>query len=172
MFMHPGEGNGSRFWSMFPFLSAVFCILLTMVPFGLSNGYLSPPSFALVVIYIWILVRPGLMPPGAVFLLGVLQDLVWGGPVGLWGMVFLAVWAFTVSQRQFLDGRGFGLIWATFGVVAIGTGILAWIIASIFYGVPMAVLPIVSQTFLSFAVYPLFAKMVPFFVRRIRVSEY
>lgn len=157
---------------MFPFFSVVFCILLTMVPFGLSSGYLAPPSFALIAIYIWILVRPGLMTPASVFLLGVFQDLVWGGPVGLWGMVFLAVWAFTVSQRRFLEGRGFGLIWAGFGVVAIGSGLLAWIIASVFYGVPMPVIPILSQTVLSFAVYPLFAKMIPFFVRRIAEPGY
>lgn len=167
MFMHPGDGSGSRFWSVFPLLSSVFCILLTMVPFGLSTGYLSPPSFALVAIYIWILVRPDLMPPASVFVLGVLQDLFWGGPVGLWGMVFLAVWVFARSQRQFLEGRGFGLTWATFGVVAIGSGILAWIIASVFYSTPMPVVPILSQTILSFAVYPLFARAAPYFVRRI-----
>ena len=171
MFMHPSEGNGSRFWSAFPFISCIFCILLTMVPFGLSTGYLAPPSFALVAIYIWILVRPGLMPPIAVFALGILQDLFWGGPVGLWGAVFLMVWVFTVSQRQFLDGRDFGVVWGVFGVVAIGSGILAWIIASVFYSAAMPIIPILSQTILSFAVYPLFAKTVPFFIRRIGEAD-
>lgn len=171
MFMHPSASNGSRFWSIFPFLSCVFCILLTMVPFGLSTGYLAPPSFALVAIFIWILVRPGLMPPAAVFTLGVLQDLFWGGPVGLWGGVFLMVWAFTLSQRQFLEGRGFGLAWAVFGVVALGAGVSAWIIASIFYGATMPVIPILSQTLLNFAVYPAFARTVPFFIRRIGEAD-
>ncbi len=166
MFTHTRESSGSRLWSLFPFLSAVFCILLTMVPLGLSTGYLAPPSFSLVAIYIWILARPDLMPPTAVFLLGILQDLFWGGPVGLWGAVFLIVWAFTLSQRQFLAGRGFGLTWATFGVVAIGSSVLAWIIASVFYGTPMPVIPILSLTVLSFAVYPVFARILPFFMRQ------
>lgn len=164
--MHPSDSNGSRFWSLFPFMSTVFCILLTMVPFGLSTGYLAPPSFALIAIFIWILVRPDLMPPAAVFTLGILQDLFWGGPVGLWGAVFLIVWAFTISQRRFLEGRGFGLTWAAFGVVAIGSSILAWIIASVFYGVLMPVIPILSLTVLSFAIYPLFARVAPYFTRQ------
>lgn len=170
MFTHPSQSNSSRLWSLFPFLSAIFCILLTMVPFGLSTGYLAPPSFALVAIFVWTLARPGLMPPSAVFLLGVLQDLFWGGPVGLWGVVFLVVWAFTLSQRQFLAGRSFGLIWAAFGVVAVGSSFLAWIIASIFYSTPMPIIPILSLTILSFAVYPAFARVMPFFTRVIGAS--
>lgn len=170
MFMHLGESRGSRFWSLFPFFSAVFCILLTMVPFGLSTGYLSPPSFALIAIFIWILARPDLMPPAAVFLLGILQDLFWGGPLGLWGAVFLMVWAFTISQRQFLAGRGFGLTWAVFGVAVTGSSALAWVIASIFYSTLMPVIPILSLTILSFAVYPAFAKVAPFFIRKMGES--
>ena len=172
MFMHPSRGNGSIAWAAFPFLSSLFCILLTLVPFGLSNSVLAPPSFTLIAIFIWILVRPSLMPPVAVFILGLLQDLFWGSPVGLWAAVFLVASVITLSQRQFLSGRSFGFTWAVFGIVTVVCEVLAWVIASVYYLTPMPVLPILSQIILSFAIYPLFARMVPFFVRRIGEPEY
>jgi rod shape-determining protein MreD len=172
MFMHRSQGNSSYFWAAFPFLSCLFCILLTMVPFGLSNAYMAPPSFTLVAVFIWILIRPSLMPLAGVGLLGLLQDLVWGGPVGLWGAVFLVAYVLTVSQRQFLSGRGFGFTWAAFGVVIVSCEILAWLIASVFYWTAMPILPILSQTILSFAIYPVFARLSPFFIRRIGEPNY
>lgn len=167
LFMRTTPGTSSYFWAAFPFLSTIFCILLTMVPLGLSSAYLAPPSFALVSIYIWVLVRPSLMSPPAVFVLGLLQDLVWGGPLGLWAAVFLIAYVLTASQRQFLSGRGFGIAWAAFGIVVLVCEVLAWIIASVFYWSPMPILPILSQMLLTFALYPVFARIAPFFVRRI-----
>ena len=167
MFMRSDQGTNNVIWTIVPFFSTVLCILFTMIPLGLSNAFMAPPSFALMAIFTWILVRPSLMPAAAVVVLGLLQDLIWGGPLGLWGVVFLLAYVLTLSQRQFLNGRGFGITWAAFGVVAVVCELLAWIIASLFYWQVMPVLPILSQTILSFAFYPLFGRMAPFFVRHI-----
>ena len=77
----PNTGNREN--NMVPFVSTMVCVLLSMVPFGLSSTVLAPPSFALIAVYLWTLMRPDLMPSWSVFLLGIFQDLLWGGPVGL-----------------------------------------------------------------------------------------
>jgi rod shape-determining protein MreD len=154
------------FWILFPGMTTLACVLLSMVPFGLSTTVLAPPSFGLIAIFLWTMIRPELLPAAAVFALGLLQDLLWGGPMGLWAFVFLLAYVLTLSQRTFLIGRGFGFTWAGFGLVAAIAGLVSWIFAMAFHGQFLLPYPAIVQTVLSAAVYPLFAQLSPWVMRQ------
>ncbi len=123
-----------------PFAVALFCVMFTMLPWGLSSGVVIAPSFALMAVYYWGLYRPDLMPPIAVFLVGLFQDLMSGGPLGLWSLVYLAVYGVVVSQRLFFIGKAFLAIWIGFGVI-------------------LSPLSVLAQAFLSFILYPIAARI-------------
>ena len=160
------------FWTVFPGLTTLACVLLSMVPFGLSTTVLAPPSFGLIAIFLWTMIRPDLLPTGVVFMLGLVQDLLWGGPIGLWAFVFLLAYALTLSQRTFLIGRGFGFTWAGFGLVAIIAGTASWIFAMIIHGQFLMPYPAIVQAVLSAAVYPLFARLSPWVMRHMAESSW
>lgn len=155
------------FWTAFPSLSTLFCVLLSLVPFGLSSTILAPPNFGLIAIFLWTLSRPDLLPSSIVFLIGLLQDLLWGGPFGLWAFVFLAGYGLTLSQRTFLIGREFGFTWVGFGLVVVICSFFAWVVTMLFHGQWLAPYPAIVQGVLSAALYPLFARVTPWFVIRI-----
>src|SRR3546814_20093008 len=59
-------------------------LLLSFVPIGRIFGSSSMPDFALMAIYYWAVVRPNMFPVYAVFVVGLLTDLLSAGPIGLW----------------------------------------------------------------------------------------
>ena len=98
--LHP-----TRFFSsLLPVASALSLTVLVNLPLSLTGGLLPAPVLALSAMYFWTLVRPDLVPPFAVLFIGLFEDLLSGGPPGLWSAGFLAAYAFTDRQRDLLAG--------------------------------------------------------------------
>ena len=76
--------------------------MAAMVPLRVPD--LSPivPSLAIIAIYYWVIYRPDLMPGWAVFLLGLIQDLLGGGPVGVHALVFLLLVATLLTTLRWI----------------------------------------------------------------------
>ncbi len=142
-----------------PFLASIFCVMLTMLPLGLSSSIIVSPAFALMAVFYWALYRPELMPPYAVFLIGFYYDLASAGPIGLWAFVYLVVYGIVLSQRLFFIGRAFLAIWFAFGMVALVAGILAWAVSGLYYGAVVSPVPAFVQALASFVLYPLFGRI-------------
>jgi len=96
--------------------------ILANIPLSIFGGSISPPLFALMPIYFWCLVRPDLMPVAAVFGIGLLEDLLSGGPPGVWTVSFIVTYAFVDRQRDSFAGLA--------GIAAILGFALAVLIAS------------------------------------------
>ena len=116
--------------SLLPCISAVLLMLLVNLPVPLSGG-LPAPLLALTAVYFWALVRPDLMPPFAVLIIGLLEDLFSGGPPGVWATGFMAAYALVDRQRDTLAGLsgiaavlGFA---AAMGLAALATFVLTWV---------------------------------------------
>ena len=63
-----------------------------------------PPLLALMPVYFWCLVRPDLMTPAAAFAIGLLQDMLSGGPPGVWTLSFVVTYAVIERQRDAFAG--------------------------------------------------------------------
>jgi rod shape-determining protein MreD len=84
-------------------------------------------------VYFWGLMRPDLMPPWAALAVGLAEDLLSGGPPGIWATSFVISYVFMDRQRDSLAGlAGFGAIvgFAAALVVAMGT---AFAIVAVYY---------------------------------------
>jgi rod shape-determining protein MreD len=117
--------------SLLPCLSAVLLMLLVNLPVPLTGGLLPAPLLALTAVYFWALVRPDLMPPFAVLVIGLLEDLFSGGPPGVWATGFVAAYALVDRQRDNLAGlAGIGAVVgfaAAMALAAFATFVLTWI---------------------------------------------
>ncbi len=115
-----------------PFAVAVFLSVISALPFQVSGGAMVMPALSLVAFFYWRLVSPGLMPVMAGFVLGLLQDILSGTPVGLHALAYLLV-AGVVASRWFgLFRESFKLMWLGFAVIASGLGLTLWIFYSLF----------------------------------------
>jgi rod shape-determining protein MreD len=117
-----GSIMGSRFLlNSIPVLCSLLGVVITNLPFSILGSWIPSPMYALMPIYFWCLVRPDLMSPGWAFVIGVIHDILSGGPPGIWAASFVATYAVIDKQRDAFAGlSGWGAIlgFATAALVA------------------------------------------------------
>lgn len=150
-----------------PTLTAIFFVLLGAVPLGLPGFATVGPLFSLCAIFFWTVASPTLLPPLMVFFVGLIEDSLSGGPIGLWAVIFLLVQFVTMSQRQVLVGIRFLLSWASFIPVCYLAGLAAWGGASFYYGHMLPMKPIMVQSTLTLLAYPAVAWLLILCARKI-----
>ncbi|HEY0281737.1 MAG TPA: rod shape-determining protein MreD, partial [Rhizomicrobium sp.] len=96
---------GGRFLaSIVPVSCGVICVFAANLPFSFMGPWVPSPLYALMPVYFWCLVRPDLMSPAWAFLIGVLHDILSGGPPGVWAASFVATYAVIDRQRDAFAG--------------------------------------------------------------------
>jgi len=116
-----------------PVLCGLLGALAANLPISLLSGMVPPPLLALMPVYFWCLVRPDLMSPGWAAAIGLVEDILSGGPPGIWTAAFVATYAVIDRQRDAFAGlAGLGAIlgFATAALVACAS---AYIIVTIYY---------------------------------------
>ena len=129
-------------------------VFATQLPYGIPHFAPVTPFFALMAVYYWSLYRPEKLPPPAVFAIGLIQDALGGGPMGMVTLMLLAVYGVGVSQRRFFLGKSFVVEWCGFAVIGLGAAIAAWIVASLYYTTFLDPRPFAVQGLLTAAFYP------------------
>jgi rod shape-determining protein MreD len=131
--------------ALVPFLCGLIAVMVSNLPLSLTNGLVPAPLLGLVPIYFWCLVRPDLMTPAAVFGIGILQDVMAGGPPGIWTLSFVITYAVIDRQRDVFAGLpGLGAVLG-FGIAALIACACAYFIVAFYYFHMPLVSPIVAE---------------------------
>lgn len=139
---------------LFPFAFTLLLVMAGMVPLQVPEFSPIMPSFALIATFYWAIYRPDLMPGWAVFLLGVIQDLLIGGPVGVTSVMLLLVCVAVGLQRRTLATGSFVLVWAVFLPVGAMALTLAWLLHGLALGMLLDIRPVAFQYLTTVGVYP------------------
>jgi rod shape-determining protein MreD len=158
--------TGRIFASLTPALIAVLAVAIANLPVSFSNGILPPPLLGLTVIYFWTLLRPDLVPPVLVLVIGLFEDLLSGGQPGLWALGYLVAYAITDRQRDAFAGlAGWGVM-IGFSVVMVSTAALVYVVGSLIYWRFAPLQPLLIQAIVTVILYPLMAFILGLFHRR------
>ena len=96
---------GARVLSaLLPVSCGLLGVLFSNLPITLFGGLVPPPLLGFIPVYFWCLVRPDLMIPAATFIIGILQDVMSGGPPGIWTLSFVVAYAVIQRQRDAFAG--------------------------------------------------------------------
>lgn len=139
-----------------PFLLTLVLVVLNLVPLQLPQYSPIAPDFALMAVYYWALHRPNLLPSGAVFAVGLAQDFLSGGPVGLNAAILVLVYFMALSQTRFFYGKSFFVVWWGFMMVSLGVALAKWLIASLFATAVLSPHPALFECAMGIAAYPVF----------------
>ena len=145
---------GIRPHLLIPAALALSAVLLSVVPGGLSALPEATPFFALMAVHHWSIYRPELLPAPFVFALGLAQDGLTGGPLGLFALVLVVVHGLVSTQRRVFLGKTFLVEWFGFAFVAVGATLVCWLIACVYFAALVDPRPVALQGILTFAVYP------------------
>ena len=111
-----------------PTVTVGLLILPGLLPLGAPWLSETMPHFAMIAVFYWTLYRPDLLPPAAVFLIGLLSDILAGHPTGLAALTLLAVHVVVQNQRQAFVLRSFPIVWGGFALIAAAAFLGMWLI--------------------------------------------
>lgn len=153
-FLHRLDG-----WArdLLPTLTTIVFLILSTVRIPVAGFRTVAPAVVLIAVYHWAVHRPLLLPPSVIFAIGFVQDLLSGSPVGTGSLTLLAVYLAVLSQRRFLAGKPFPMVWWGFGLVATGTFVVVWVVVSALSGVLLDPREAAFRGLVTIASYPLFA---------------
>ncbi|HYZ62171.1 MAG TPA: rod shape-determining protein MreD [Acetobacteraceae bacterium] len=143
----------------FPAASTALLLLLLSAPLGLPGQAQLQAAAALACVFFWSVFRPDSMPPPAVFLLGLLADLLSLAPPGISVLVLLITYGLAVRARRFLAAQGFLVVWLAFVAVACGAAALSWALTSILTWRLLPLSPALLQFGLTAGFYPALATL-------------
>ncbi len=148
--------------SLTPGLITLVLALLPAVPIRLPGEWSTMPALTLMAVYYWTIYRPDLLPPPAIFAIGVVEDLSTGNPLGVTALVLLGAYALVLNQRRLFLGKPFAVTWAGFVLVAMVAGFVTWAATSI---LALHVLRFSEPALRFLATSTLFPLLVWFFIR-------
>ncbi|MGH6876615.1 MAG: hypothetical protein ACREHV_04465 [Rhizomicrobium sp.] len=127
------------FAALVPFGLALFGTLIANFPISFTGGVLPAPLFGLMPVFFWGLLRPDLMPPWAALLIGLAQDLLSGGPPGIWATAFVASYVFVDRQRDSLSAlASWGTVLGFAAAMLVAAGTAFGIVAIYYWRLPPA----------------------------------
>jgi rod shape-determining protein MreD len=140
---------------LIPAVLSFVLVLLAVIPWPCPGYGTIVPMLALCSVFFWAVHYPSLLPPVAVFAIGLLQDVLTGALFGSGAVILLLAYGAVVYQRIFFRNKSFLVIWWSFMIVAFGVGALSWMLASLFSGRMIPPEPALYQVLVTIAVYPL-----------------
>lgn len=140
-----------------PTLFAVLLVVLSLVPLRAPEVAPVMPALGLTAIYYWAVFRPDLLPVWLVFLLGLLQDLLTGMPLGVSVLAMVAMHLFVSSQRRIFVNASFLMLWVVFALFSASALALAWLAGSLLAGALADPRLLLLQYVLTVGVYPCLA---------------
>lgn len=142
---------------LLPGLLALVLILVGMVPIRLADLTPISPWLLLILVYFWTVHRPDLLPVWGIFALGLLSDLLSGGPVGPGTFTLLLIYAVVRAQRRYILPHSFVVQWIVFAVIAMLAEALLFLSQMIALRAILTVEPPAFQALLTIAIYPCLA---------------
>lgn len=109
-----------------PKITAILVLLSTVVPLHIPGMAQFLPFFVIMMVYYWTIYRSDLFPAWFVFVLGLVQDALYGTPLGVHSFLNLSVWLVITKNRQFFSKESLQDVWFKFFLVSLMVAVLNW----------------------------------------------
>lgn len=151
---------GPAQWIVVPALITVAVTILLATPvhvFGLS---LPEPVIPMVLAFAWPLIRPSIIAPLVLTALGLFLDIFTYGPLGLWALALLGIYAVVLASRSFLIGQDTAVLFVWYAACCVLAFLLAYLLVSLIAHNPPSVLALLGQIAPTLLLFPFANSMV------------
>lgn len=147
-------------WILWPSLLAMAATLLLATPVELFGFKLPEPVIPMVLAFAWPLIRPSMLAPAMLLVLGLFLSLLWNQPMGLWSLALLVVYAVVLVSRTFLAGQETAVLFVWFAVASLVAIILTYAMVTVLVGNPPSILALMGQVIPTLLLFPLADRMI------------
>jgi len=112
----------------------VLMVLLSAVPLHVPGAGEVTPSLPLIGVFYWGMFCPGALPYTFLFLLGIVQDVLAGTPLGITSLINLTFVCLLGAERKLFGSAVFGAVWLGFALLSGVATIAQWGVMSLYSG--------------------------------------
>ncbi|HEU0216027.1 MAG TPA: rod shape-determining protein MreD [Stellaceae bacterium] len=113
----PRVNNGAA--RLLPVATTLLAAVISVLPVQIPGYAALTPVFTLMAVYHWTIYRPDLLPPVALFAVGLTEDLLAGSPVGVNALLLLLTRVAVLGYRRYFVNRNFPFVWTGFTLLAV-----------------------------------------------------
>ena len=113
-------------------------------------------NLPIIIIYFWILKKPSIMGTGHIFVVGLINDVVMGFPLGISSLSYLVVCFFSNYVRNKSVNTTIASDWLTFFIALIFANLLFFSLLNNFSDVAISYIKIGYNTFFTLFLFPIF----------------
>jgi rod shape-determining protein MreD len=141
-------------WIGLPALLAVAGTVVLAAPFRLFGFGLPEPIFPMVLAFAWAVIRPSILGPLALLVLGLFHDLFWDGPMGLWALALICAYGLALGGRSLMAGQGGEVMAAWYAAACCLAAGIAYVFATMTAHEQPNLIGVIWQLLWTMALYP------------------
>ena len=142
-------------WIVYPALIAVAGTVVLATPIELFGLTLPEPVIPLVLAFAWPLIRPSVLAPLVLLLLGLFLDLFRGSPLGMWPLALLVPYGVVLLSRPYVAGQDTRVLFAWYVGVSFLAFALAYLAVTLTFGMPPSLIALFWQILPTLLLFPL-----------------
>lgn len=108
-------------------LQAIAATIAFGIPLRAFGLQLPEPVFPMALAFAWAVIRPSILAPFGILILGLFLDIFWGGPLGLWALCLLIGYGGALAGRTMMAGQNRAILWAWYGVTTATAMVAAYL---------------------------------------------
>lgn len=120
----PRVNNGGA--RLLPVATTLVAAVISVLPLQIPGYAALTPVFMLMAAYHWTIYRPDLLPPAALFAVGLTEDLLAGSPIGVNALLLLLTRVAVLGYRRYFVNRNFPFVWTGFTLLTATAMVGLW----------------------------------------------
>ena len=117
-----------------PALSVLVAVLATAAPWGLpAEATFILPLVVVMMVFCWRALPGTVFPAYLALLLGLLMDIVSGGPLGFWALMALIAASVGGRTPSLADSQDVNRLWLVWAGVAVLIAVISWLLGSLYF---------------------------------------
>jgi len=120
----PRVNNGAA--RLLPVATTLLAAVISVLPVQIPGYAALTPIFTLMAAYHWTIYRPDLLPPLALFAIGLTEDLLAGSPIGVNALLLLLTRVAVLGYRRYFINRNFPFVWTGFTLLTLIAMLALW----------------------------------------------
>jgi rod shape-determining protein MreD len=141
-------------WILLPALAVLAVTLLLATPIKVFGLTLPEPVAPLVLAFAWPLIRPSVLAPLALLVVGLVVDLFWGNRLGLWPLGLLAAYGVVLISRSYISGQDTRLLFAWYSGVSALAFFIVYLVTAMTAGQPPSLIALFFQYLPTILIFP------------------
>ncbi|MGH6909812.1 MAG: hypothetical protein ACREE0_10185 [Phenylobacterium sp.] len=150
-------------WIGVPMVQLLGLTVLFGIPLRVFGLQLPEPVFPMVAAFAWAVIRPSVLAPFAVLLMGLFLDFFWGGPIGLWALCMLVAYGISLAGRTMMAGQSRAILWAWYAMVTGAAMLLGYLVVMLDAKSTPGLVPLAWQFVATIVLYPFAHRLIEMF---------